>query len=97
MKKLHAIMEKSGLNTRTSKILKNSNITFLKRLYADFNIEIKRIRLRPSLSQILLDPNIYIKSKVAEEISQNLNKISEIRKLCDDLKTLDSMNLWPQS
>ena len=97
MKKLHSVMEKSGLNTRTSKILKNSNFTFLRRLYADFNIDIKRIRLRPSLSQILLDPNIYIKSKFAEEISQNLNKIIEIRKLCDDLKTLDSMNLWPQS
>jgi hypothetical protein len=43
----------------------------------------------------LLDPSIYIKSKVAEEICQNLNKINDIKKICDDLITVDSMNLWP--
>lgn len=26
-----------------------------------------------------------------------MNRISEIRKLCDDLKTVDSMNLWPSA
>ena len=97
MKKLHEVMVKSAPNTKTFKILKNSNLTFLKRLYTDFNIEIKRVRFRPSLTQLLLDPSIYIKSKVPEEICQNLNKISEIKKICDDLKTVDSMNLWPDA
>lgn len=88
-------MVKTAPNTKHFKILKNSNITFLKRLYADFNIDFKRIRFRPSLTQLLLDPIIYIKSKVPEEISQNLNRINEIKKICDDLKSVDSMNLWP--
>lgn len=88
------------------KILKNININFTNRLYSDFNLEIKRvtflyifyqIRFRPSLSQILLDPSIYIKSKVDEQICQNLNKISDLRKICDDLSTVESMNLWPNS
>ncbi len=69
-------MIKAGPNTKNFKILKNTNLTFLKRLYADFNIEMKKLRFRPSLSQLLLEPIIYIKSKVPEEISQNLNKIS---------------------
>lgn len=97
MKKLHEFMVKTSPNTKSFKILKNSNLTFLKRLYADFNIEIKRMRFRPSLTQLLLDPIIYIKSKVPEDISQNLNKISEVKKICDDLKAVDSMNLWPDS
>ena len=90
-------MIKAGPNTKNFKILKNTNLTFLKRLYADFNIEMKKLRFRPSLSQLLLEPIIYIKSKVPEEISQNLNKISEVKKICDDLKAVDSMNLWPDS
>lgn len=59
-------MVKTAPNTKTFKILKNSNVTFLNRLYTDFNIELKRIRFRPSLTQLLLDPIIYIKSKVPE-------------------------------
>ena len=97
MKKIHQIMTKLSINTKTFKILKNSNLTFTKRLYPQFNLELKRIRFRPSLTQILLDPSIYIKSKVPEEICINLNKVSELRKLCDDLKTVDGMNLWPSS
>lgn len=88
-------MIKTGPNTKSFKILKNSNITFLKRMYTDFNIDLKRIRFRPSLAQLLLDPIIYIKSKVPQEISNNLNRINEIKKICDDLKAVDSMNLWP--
>jgi hypothetical protein len=57
-------MIKNAPNSKSFKILKNSNITFLRRLYSDFNIEIKRVRFRPSLTQLLLDPIIYIKSKV---------------------------------
>jgi hypothetical protein len=34
---------------------------------------------------------------VAEEISQNLNKLADLRKVCDDLATADAMNLWPSS
>lgn len=69
-------MKKTSANTKQFKILKNSKVSFLNRLYADYNIDIKRIRFRPSLTQLLLDPIIYIKSKVPEEISVNLNKIN---------------------
>ena len=96
MNKLHAHMVRAQ-NTKSFKILKNSNITFLKRLYTDFNIDIKKVRFRPSLTQLLLEPSIYIKSKVPEEICQDLNKINEIKKICDDLRTVDSMNLWPSA
>lgn len=59
-------MSKNAPNSKNFKILKNSNLSYLKRLYSDFNIEIKRMRFRPSLTQLLLNPSIYIKSKVPE-------------------------------
>lgn len=55
------------------------------------------MRLRPNLSQLLLEPSIYIKSKVPEEICLNLNRLADIRRTCDDLFTVDSLNLWPNS
>lgn len=84
-------------NKDKQKILKNTKILFTTRAYADFNLELKRIRLRPSLSQILLDPSIYIKSKVDEKICENLNKLSDLIRICDDLQTVSSMNLWPEA
>ena len=49
------------------------------------------------MSQILLDPSIYIPSKVSEEICKNINLIADLRRQCDDLKTVDSMGLWPSA
>jgi hypothetical protein len=34
---------------------------------------------------------------VPEEINQTLNRIADIRKVCDDLGTVDGMNLWPSA
>jgi len=88
-------IEKAQPNTKQSKIIKNTNIGFLERLYADFNLDIKRIRLRPNLAELLLEPSIYIKSKVPEEICANLNNISNIKRIADNLKTVETMNWWP--
>lgn len=62
--RIYSALPKEVFNKDKQKILKNTNILFTTRVYSDFNIELKRIRLRPSLNQILLDPSIYMKSKV---------------------------------
>jgi len=46
---------------------------------------------------LLLSPSIYIKSKVPEELSQTLVKLSDARKIPDSLLALDSLNLWPSA
>ena len=65
MKKFDELVKRKEPNSKTFKILKNRDITFIERLYGDFNLEIKRIRLRPSLEGLLIDPTIYIRSKVS--------------------------------
>ena len=64
MRTFEEVVKRDGPNTRTLKILKNRDLTFINRLYSDFSLEIKRIRLRPSLDGLLVDPSIYIRSKV---------------------------------
>lgn len=53
MQKLEEMIPKDRPNTDIRKILKNKDILFEDRLYTDFNMEIKRIRLRDSLSYII--------------------------------------------
>lgn len=79
MKRLEELVPRSEPNTSKTKILKNSEVLFENRLYQEFNLDIKRIRLREKLSQILLKPNIYIRTKVPENIFKVLAQIQEIR------------------
>ncbi|EGR26983.1 hypothetical protein IMG5_203820 [Ichthyophthirius multifiliis] len=81
-------------NSESFKILKNSDIKFKERIYQDFNLEIKRIRLRNTLKQILQNADIYIRTKVPENICKALNQISEICK-CQNMKTLYQFDLFP--
>lgn len=60
-------------------------------------IFVTQIRLRPSLSQLLLQPSIYIKSKVPEEISQTLVHLADARKVPDSLLSFETLNLWPNA
>lgn len=68
MKRLENMVPKNIPNTETRKILKNKSILYEDRLYQDFNMEIKRIRLRENLSYIISKPSIYIRTKVPEHI-----------------------------
>ncbi len=34
---------------------------------------------------------------MAEEIGHTLNKLADLRKICDDLATAEAMNLWPSA
>jgi len=48
----------------TFKILRNSEILFKDRIYCDFGLDIKKVRLRDNLRQFLMKPDIYNRIKV---------------------------------
>lgn len=51
-------------NSRRCKLLYNPEIWFKNRLYLDFNVNIKKIKLRDTLTSIMASPDIYLRSKV---------------------------------
>jgi len=59
---------KSNARTRPNdskfKILHNTQVRYKNRLYTDFNVALKRIRLRDSLTSIMKSPDVYLRSKV---------------------------------
>lgn len=75
-------------------MLYNSSIQFKQRLYTDFNFAVKKVKLRQTLSQIMSEPGIYLRSKVPEEIYDTLQKFAEMRKL-DRQNLIRDFNLYP--
>ena len=55
-------------NDDNCKILKNQNVLFQERLYLDFNVRIKMIKLRETLEEIVNNPDMYSRIKVPENI-----------------------------
>jgi len=55
-------------NTETFKILRNTNILFKDRIYCDFGLDIKKVRLRENLREFLMKPDIYNRIKLPETI-----------------------------
>ena len=60
-------------NDKKFKMLYNPLVKFKNRLYTEFNVSIKKIRLRDSLSKISEKPDIYLRSKVPQEMYHILN------------------------
>ncbi|KRX01048.1 hypothetical protein PPERSA_00796 [Pseudocohnilembus persalinus] len=96
MQKLEQMVQRDEPNTDIKKILKNPKVLFEDRLYTEFNMEIKRIRLRENLSNIIQKPSIYLRTKVPEHIYNVLIKIHEIRK-CQNIRQVDQFNLFPDA
>ena len=64
--------ERTRPNDRKFKMLYNPDIKFKNRLYLDFNCAIKKIRLRDTLSKIMSSPDVYLRSKVPEDMYDTL-------------------------
>lgn len=67
---------------------------FKNRIYLDFNVAIKKIKLREPLRQIMGAPDVYLRSKVPEEMFHILQQFAEIRKLTR-LSLIRDFNLFP--
>ena len=63
-------------------------------MYTEFNVAMKRIRLRDPLTKIMKSPDIYLRSKVSQEMYDTLQKFAEIRKL-ERIGLVRDFNLFP--
>lgn len=72
MDKFYKANERERPNDKKFKMIYNPEIKFKNRLYQDFNCSIKRIKLRDSLTSTINAPDIYLRSKVPEDIYDTL-------------------------
>jgi hypothetical protein len=77
-------------------MLYNPDVRFKYRMYIDFNVAIKKIKLRETLTKIMGSPDVYLRSKVPEDIYDTLQKFAEIRKL-DRMNLVRNFNLFPST
>ena len=68
MKKIKEYLPRMQLNTENLKIFSDSNILFDKRLYSNFGLSLKFIKLQKNLSEILQTYEIYEKAHRCREI-----------------------------
>lgn len=96
MNQLYQYNERQHTNDKRIKMIYNPDIKFKNRLYQEFNCSIKKIKLRDTLSQIMSVPDIYLRSKVPEDMYDTLQKFAEIRKL-DRQNLVRDFNLYPSA
>lgn len=94
MKKFYLMNERQHTNDKRFKMIYNPDVKFKNRMYQDFNCAIKKIKLRDTLSQTMSVPDIYLRSKVPEDMYDTLQKFAEIRKL-DRASLVRDFNLYP--
>jgi hypothetical protein len=81
-------------NDKKYKMLYNPEVRFKNRLYLDFNVQIKKIKLRDPLTKIMGAPDVYIRAKVPEDIYDTMQKFAEMRKL-DRMTLVRDFDLFP--
>jgi len=94
MNKFYKMNQREQPNQRRLKLLYNPQIRFKYRSYWDFNASIKRVKLRDTLTKIMSSPDVFLRSKVPEEIYDTLQKLAEMRKF-DRIKFLKDYSLFP--
>lgn len=69
----------------------NDQLRFTHRLYTDFDVDLKRIKLRYPLPTLLTSPDIYMRTKVSETCFQALTRLADVRQVgrLEDVKTFD--------
>lgn len=87
---------RSRPNDRKYTLLYNPDVRFKNRIYLDFNVAIKKIKLRENLRAIMGAPDVYLRSKVPEDMFDILQKFAEIRKL-SRLSLIRDFNLFPDT
>lgn len=63
-------------------------------MYVDFQVAIKKLRLRDPLTKIMGAPDVYLRAKVPEDMYDTLQKFAELRKL-DRASLIQDFNLFP--
>lgn len=77
-------------------MLYNPEVRYKNRLYLDFNVMIKKIKLRDPLTKIMGAPDVYLRAKVPEDIYDTMQKFAEMRKL-DRMTLVRDFDLFPKT
>lgn len=75
-------------------MLYNPEVRYKNRVYLDFNVMIKKIKLRDPLTKIMGAPDVYLRAKVPEDIYDTMQKFAEMRKL-DRMALVRDFDLFP--
>ena len=96
MSKIEKYLPVEEPNSSKITILKNKNILFQDRKYLEFNCRIRRIKLREPLNEIVIDPNIYLRTSVPENIYMTIVQLHRLRNSPNIIETRD-FNIYPTS
>ena len=72
MDQFYRANERSRPNDKKYKMLYNPLVRYKNRIYLDFNVSIKKIKLRDTLTKIMGLPDVYLRSKVPEDMFDTL-------------------------
>lgn len=72
MDQFYKANERQRPNDRKFKMLYNPDVKYKNRLYLEFNCAIKKIRLRDNLTKIMGSPDVYLRSKVPQDMYDTL-------------------------
>lgn len=92
--KFYRMNERERPNDKKFKMLYNPLVRYKNRMYLDFNVAIKKIKLRDTLTKIMGSPDVYLRSKVPQDMYDTLQKFAEIRK-ADRAGLVRDFNLFP--
>ena len=94
MEKFYRANERDRPNDKKFKMLYNPKIRYKNRMYMGFNATLKKIKLRDPLTKIMASPDVYLRSKVPEDMYDTMQKFAEIRKL-ERAEIVRDFNLFP--
>ena len=66
-------------NDWSCRVLSNPDVRFKERIYTDFNVDLKKIRLREPLPMLNEMPEIYNRAKVSQDCFEALHRLGLIR------------------
>ncbi|KAJ0408803.1 hypothetical protein P43SY_000699 [Pythium insidiosum] len=98
MRTLHAALlpRDKPNDPRGVQLLADLSLRFTRRLYTAFGMDLKRIKLRDSLPELLQRPDMYLRSKVSESCYLALTRLAEIRRSARLVEVRDA-ELFPSA
>ena len=96
IKKIKEKLPKTQMNTKNYMVFADSNVLFNKRLYSKFDLSLKYIKLRETLSNILQTFDIYTKANKYRQIYDAFLNFGSILK-AQTLKEITEANLFPDA
>ena len=96
MKKIKEAIPKTQMNNKNYMVFADSGVLFNKRLYSKFDLSLKYIKLRETLSTILQTFDIYTKANKYRQIYDAFLNFGSILK-AQTLKEIAQANLFPDA